>query len=343
MTMKTAKAEITPIRQRTQYSCMAASLSMALEAQGAKFEEDTINEVMGARPMQGATWEQAIGAAQHFGMRATLVSPCALSQLKEWTDRGIAVMIAWNPEGREWSHASCVFDVDDDWNVHVADPNIPDPDQTVRVVTREEFLKKWFEKWPRYLVRRCALAIEREITKDGRQVMASSKTSASKVADLFLASEDDRVDDEYEYEDVRLEYAPQSEVEYDSAHIANDTPKTLLGDMGSMRLYLVDGNYVRNHIDIDFVAGGNPARYAYCPAGELWVEELGGDADLAATAMHEFHEYILMGEQGESYETAHDKSSEVEKGFRLWLEEHPNLDLPTMLQIATKVAMANLD
>ena len=175
MTQKSAKANLTPIRQRTQYTCMGASLSMALSAQGVDADEDTVNKVMGCKPMQGASWEQAIGAAQHFGMRATLVSPCALSQLKDWTDRGVAVMIAWNPEGRDWSHASCVFDVDDDGNIHIADPNIPDPDQTVRVIPKDEFFKKWFEKWPNYLVRRPALAIEREITKDGRQILAFSK------------------------------------------------------------------------------------------------------------------------------------------------------------------------
>jgi hypothetical protein len=154
---------------------MGASLSMALGAQGVDADEDTVNKVMGCKPMQGASWEQAIGAAQHFGMRATLVSPCAMSQLKEWTDRGVAVMIAWNPEGRDWSHASCVFDVDSDGNIHVADPNIPDPNQTVRVISQDEFFKKWFEKWPNYLVRRPALAIEREITQDGRQILASTK------------------------------------------------------------------------------------------------------------------------------------------------------------------------
>lgn len=187
--MKTARADITPIRQRTQYTCMSASMCMALGAQGMATDEDTVNKVMGCKPMQGASWEQALACAQHFGMRATLVTPCALTTLKGWTDRGVAVMIAWNPEGRDWSHASVVFDVTEE-GIHVADPNIPDPDQTVRIIPREEFLKKWFEKWPNYLVRRPALAIEREITPDGRQVMASSSASrivgASRVAARFL-------------------------------------------------------------------------------------------------------------------------------------------------------------
>lgn len=169
---KTARADVRPIRQRTQYTCVAASLAMCLEANGLKTSEDEVNDVMGARPMKGATWEQALAAAQHFGMRGTLIVPCSLIQLRAWTDAGIPVMIAWNPEGRDWSHASVVFDVTDD-EIHVADPNIPDPRQTVRVVNHDHFLSKWFEKWPNYLVRRPGLAIEREITWDGRQVQAA--------------------------------------------------------------------------------------------------------------------------------------------------------------------------
>lgn len=173
MPAKLAKADITPVRQRSQYTCMAASLSMALKCHGQQHcDEDTVNKVMGAQPMRGASWEQALACAQHYGMRGTLTSPCTLKQLKAWTDAGTPVLIAWNPEGREWSHASLVFDVDEDENVHVADPNIPDPEQTVRVVPKSEFYAKWYEKWPDYLVRRPAMAIEREITPDGRQVMA---------------------------------------------------------------------------------------------------------------------------------------------------------------------------
>jgi len=171
MTDKKAKADVTPVRQRTQYTCMSTSLMMCLQALGHKVNEDEVNDVMGARPKKGAAWENAIAAAQHYGCRATLVTPSTVQQLKSWTDRGIPVMIAWNPEGRPWSHASVVFDVDEDLNVYVADPNIPDPDETVRIVPKGEFYSKWSEKWPDYIVRRPAMAVEREITPDGRQVI----------------------------------------------------------------------------------------------------------------------------------------------------------------------------
>lgn len=165
MNAKRARADVHPVRQTTQYNCCACSLAMALRANGVSPEESTtdlVNKVMGAMPMQGASWEQILAAAQHYGMRGTLVIPSTVEQLKGWTDQGIPVIISWNPEGREWSHASLVFDVVDGM-VHVADPNIPNPTQLVRILSIDDFYKKWAEAWPKYMVRRPACAIEREI------------------------------------------------------------------------------------------------------------------------------------------------------------------------------------
>jgi hypothetical protein len=192
MSRKTAKADVIPVRQQNQYNCMTTSLAMALRALGVPEDEcspQQVNKVVGAMPLRGAAWEPLLAAANHYGMRATLTLPSTVRQLKEWTDAGTPVVIAWNPEGREWSHASLVFDVDDDLNVYVADPNIPDPDETVRVVPKAEFYGKWYEKAAQgFLIRRPACAIEREITPDGRQVMASQKTaSRGRVALMYAA------------------------------------------------------------------------------------------------------------------------------------------------------------
>ena len=173
---------------------MATSMAMCLQALGHKCDEDETNKVMGAAPMRGAAWEQALACAQHYGCRATLTMPSTIRQLKEWTDAGIPVMIAWNPEGRDWSHASVVYHVQEGpieevmsnqtlqgegpgLYVYVADPNIPNPDKVTRIVHEDVFYKCWYEKFPNYLVRRPACAIEREITTDGRQVMASQKVA----------------------------------------------------------------------------------------------------------------------------------------------------------------------
>jgi hypothetical protein len=187
-----AKANLEPIRQRTQFSCVATSTTMALKAVGVKCNEDQVNDVIGAKPMQGARWEEVLACAQYFGCRATLTSPATLTQVKAWTDAGKPVLIAWNPEGRDWSHASVIFDVTGEkgsYIVHVADPNIPNPDKTTREVEEDDFYAKWYEKWPNYLVRRPALMIQREVDENGRQLMASSGM-ARKVASRHLARVD---------------------------------------------------------------------------------------------------------------------------------------------------------
>ncbi len=186
-----ARAEMEPVRQRTQYTCVPASLAMCLRALGHDVTEDIVNKVMGAAPMKGARWEEVLAAAQHFGCRATLTMPSTVEQLKAWTDAGTPVMIAWNPEGRPWSHASAVFDVEereDGLYVHVADPNMPNPKKTVRVVSEDDFYGKWYEKTADYLVRRPAVAIEREITAEGHQVNILSGEEALPFATKLLAS-----------------------------------------------------------------------------------------------------------------------------------------------------------
>jgi len=161
---------------------MAASLSACLRAHGKDQTEADVNRIMGAGPLRGATWESLMGAAQYFGLRATLVVPATLTQLKNWTDQGVPVVIAYNPEGRPWSHASVVYDVTgegEDTMIHVMDPNIPDPDRTVRVYKKADFYKIWSEKvGDSIIIRRPACAIEREVTPEGRQVMASMKKKA---------------------------------------------------------------------------------------------------------------------------------------------------------------------
>lgn len=176
MPAKIAKADVSFIRQETQFSCCAASIASALKAHGKDMTEAGVNKVLGASPMGGATWEAMLATVQYFGLRGTLVVPSTIAQLKSWTDAGIPVVIAWNPEGRPWSHASTVFHVDDDHTVHIMDPNIPDPSETVRVVPKAEFYKKWYEAiGDKLIVRRPAMSVEREVTVDGRQVMAGKK------------------------------------------------------------------------------------------------------------------------------------------------------------------------
>lgn len=194
MSDKTARANVAQLRQTTQFTCCATSITSALHALGKKFTEDDVNKVLGAAPMAGATWEAMLATVQYFGCRGTLVVPATPRMLKEWTDQGIPVVIAWNPEGRPWSHASTVFDVtegpDGKLTVHIMDSNIPNPDETTRVMDADTFCQKWGEKVSDTLiVRRPAMAVTLEVSQAGRQVVASAKSaSAQRHCAMYLAT-----------------------------------------------------------------------------------------------------------------------------------------------------------
>ena len=179
-----ARADVAQLRQTTQFTCCATSITSALHALGKPFTEDDVNKVLGAAPMAGATWEAMLATVQYFGCRGTLVVPATPRMLKAWTDKGIPVVIAWNPEGRPWSHASTVFDVkegeDGKLTVYIMDSNIPNPDETTRVMDADTFCQKWGEKVSDTLiVRRPAMAIEREVSAEGRQVVASTSPEST--------------------------------------------------------------------------------------------------------------------------------------------------------------------
>jgi hypothetical protein len=172
-----ARAAVPGLRQETQFTCCATSIAACLQAHGKDQTEADVNKILGASPMSGASWEAILATLQYFGLRGNLVVPATVTMLKEWTDKGIPVIIAWNPEGRPWSHASVVADVTDGPDgryVHVMDSNIPNPDKTFRILHEDEFCAKWGEKVSDSLiVRRPACAVEREVTVEGRQVRAS--------------------------------------------------------------------------------------------------------------------------------------------------------------------------
>ena len=194
MSDKVARADVAQLRQTTQFTCCATSITSALHALGKKFTEDDVNKVLGAAPMAGATWEAMLATVQYFGCRGTLVVPATPRMLKEWTDQGIPVVIAWNPEGRPWSHASTVFDVtegpDGKLMIHVMDSNIPNPDETTRVMDADTFCQKWGEKVSDTLiVRRPAMAVTLEVSPTGRQMVASAKrASTQRHCAMYLAT-----------------------------------------------------------------------------------------------------------------------------------------------------------
>ena len=45
---------------------------------------------------------------------------------------------------------------------------------------------------------------------------------------------------------------------------------------GNIQVWIVDGSYVRGHIDEEFTNFGQHYRYAYIPANEFWIDDAKG-------------------------------------------------------------------
>lgn len=106
--------------------------------------------------------------------------------------------------------------------------------------------------------------------------------------------------------------------------------------LGLYKIFEVNGDVLRTKIDIDFVSGGNPTRYAYLPENEIWIDENLHPNDFAAIAIHEFVEYMLMKYKKKSYDDAHDKASVVELKFRKKHFKEENQSIETEMKKANE-------
>lgn len=125
------------------------------------------------------------------------------------------------------------------------------------------------------------------------------------------------------------------------------TPRLkLLGQTGGLVVYLVDGEHIRNHVDIDFTCGGNEAVYPnYVPKNEIWIDDALSPLDRTATLLHEIVERNLMVNKGWNYERAHDAASTAEKPFRKQLQANrpKTIDLPLVELELAKAPRAAAD
>lgn len=108
-----------------------------------------------------------------------------------------------------------------------------------------------------------------------------------------------------------------------------------LGYVTGLPVYLVSGEYVRNHIDPDFTQGGNEGAYpGYNPPGEIWIDDAMHVLDRIATIFHEIVERNLMICQGVGYDKAHDTALARELEFRkVLMRDRPTT---TDLRLVTK-------
>ena len=87
------------------------------------------------------------------------------------------------------------------------------------------------------------------------------------------------------------------------------------GNLHGIKVYMIDGEFIRNGIYVDFTNGGNPGRYVFIPEGEIWIDNEKPN-DFTATLIHEFVECHHMIKNKKSYDDAHEIANKFERAFR---------------------------
>jgi hypothetical protein len=103
--------------------------------------------------------------------------------------------------------------------------------------------------------------------------------------------------------------------------LLNKIHKEFLSEFGSAaKVWVVDGELVRDLFYIDFTEGGHDKVYKFVPAGEIWIDDDIMPEERRFILLHEMHERYLMS-RGWNYDKAHKDSSRIEFKCRLHPQE----------------------
>ncbi|MCX6007581.1 MAG: hypothetical protein NTZ34_10060 [Chloroflexi bacterium] len=88
-----------------------------------------------------------------------------------------------------------------------------------------------------------------------------------------------------------------------------------IDQLGNLTVWIVDGSYIRGHIDEEFTNFGQHYRYSYIPKNELWLDQEAKQNERQFFIDHLLVEYRLMA-KGMSYNDALVKGDAVERKER---------------------------
>lgn len=91
--------------------------------------------------------------------------------------------------------------------------------------------------------------------------------------------------------------------------------KRMLGVSGTFKVFLINGEHVRNCLETDFTMASHGYVSGFIPKDEIWMDDRLSVNDLVAVMHHEVFEVKLMA-GGMSYPDAHALATESEKKFR---------------------------
>jgi hypothetical protein len=88
-----------------------------------------------------------------------------------------------------------------------------------------------------------------------------------------------------------------------------------MDERGKLTFWIVDGSYIRGHIDEEFTNFGQHYRYPYIPLNELWIDHEAEHDETQFFVDHLLVEHQLMA-KGMSYDKALVKADQVERRER---------------------------
>lgn len=82
-----------------------------------------------------------------------------------------------------------------------------------------------------------------------------------------------------------------------------------------VKVWIVDGELVRDFISVEFEKGGHDKFYSFIPKNEVWIDNDVEISEIKFILIHEMHERRLMA-KGMKYLPAHNDSNRIEKFCR---------------------------
>jgi len=83
-----------------------------------------------------------------------------------------------------------------------------------------------------------------------------------------------------------------------------------------LKIYVVDGEAVRDQLNVDFTEGGHSLRYDFIPRKEIWIDNDVAPKERKYILAHEIFELGAMQKNGGDYDKAHKAASKYEKELR---------------------------
>lgn len=95
-------------------------------------------------------------------------------------------------------------------------------------------------------------------------------------------------------------------------HIMKKVHKKLMKEYSiNLKVWIIDGNLVRDLYRIDFADGGHDKVYQFIPEKEIWLDDDLSPKERKFVLLHELHERHLMA-KGMEYHAAHRSANEME-------------------------------